>query len=609
MPSAMRHAALVLPPAFVESDLSVDKELLQRWPLNNTPCGAYFLPYIYTWPSFCRGYMSSKAIWSCHGNKVYIVLSFLATILLGFISVPLLHASPMLSHHGLLIFIFLLFTQPHPCSGTPSATAHRPTSYPRRQASFDSPREVPLPSSNMPSTSTLTTPSAAASHARKPESSTRMHDFTGDYFSSAPYSRRSSLSTRSSLSPPLPPTSTPGSSPLYHKSGSYKSTRFMDGDDGSSSSSVNGSGSDWTHQTSPSPPPDERCSSSPEAQELAGLMADQPDSAFYSDLASAQHSEPTTSTLGRSMTTSLSPQLRTSMTNHSTLGVRSSPNPTSVVPLLPRPHSLPNVPSNPYASNSHIMNNPTTPIAQDIISTGANATSNSGWPDRGSSSSLPLPKHIPFHVLPRVGYPSPHTTLELAVTYDPSAGAAHAERVRSTHEKEVGKRTKTKYSSQSVWGTHTGEANTSRQAGEGSASPPRAPARSSVPASASIAPTLGSHTSNYHSHNHSQVQPQNDSADVPVLYPAPEPPVILSPTATPGPFLSHAPPPPDCWIEVETMRTEYKLTVRLPGFARDGITLASKRRRVLHVVADSWENGGGEYLRTVSGVATQVPLT
>jgi len=499
---------------------------------------------------------------------------------------------------------FHFTSRPHLCSGTPSATALRSPPYPRRQASFDSPREVPLPTSNMSSTSTLTTPSATSSHARKQESLMRMQDFTGDYFSSDSYPRRTSLSTRSSLSPPLLSASASGSSPHHHKnSGSYKSGRSGSTDgDGSSSSSIIGSGSDWTHQTSPSPPPDERCSSSPEDKELAGLMAGQPNSAHSSDLASAQ---PAISTLGRSMTTSLSPpsQLRTSMTNHSTLGLRSSPNSTPLFPL-PRPLSLPHVPSSPYASNSHIMNSAMTPGAQDIISSDADPTTHSGWPDRGSSASLPLPKHIPFHVLPRADHPSPHTTSDEAQlgVYDPYAGAAHAERVRSTHEKEVGMRMQR--SSQSLWGTESrraGEATTSRQAGEGSPSPPREPARLS---NTSTAPTLGSHALNYYSRNHSQSQLQNDSADLPVLYPAPEPPVILSPTATPGPFLSHAPPPPDCWIEVETMRTEYKLTVRLPGFARDGIMLSTKRRRVLHVVADSWENGGGEYL-TFSGAALE----
>ncbi|TRM70286.1 hypothetical protein BD626DRAFT_393041 [Schizophyllum amplum] len=66
------------------------------------------------------------------------------------------------------------------------------------------------------------------------------------------------------------------------------------------------------------------------------------------------------------------------------------------------------------------------------------------------------------------------------------------------------------------------------------------------------------------------------------------------------PFLSHAPPPADSWIQVETIPTEYRLHIRLPGFQRDGITLATKKRRILHVVADSWENGGGHFERRIS---------
>ena len=90
-------------------------------------------------------------------------------------------------------------------------------------------------------------------------------------------------------------------------------------------------------------------------------------------------------------------------------------------------------------------------------------------------------------------------------------------------------------------------------------------------------------------------------------YPAPDPPVILPAEnstimsqssyrsqAPYFPFLSHAPSPENSWIEVETLQHEYKLHVRLPGFAQDGITLATKRRRILHVVADKWENGGGK---------------
>ncbi|KAJ6489492.1 hypothetical protein C8R47DRAFT_470555, partial [Mycena vitilis] len=66
------------------------------------------------------------------------------------------------------------------------------------------------------------------------------------------------------------------------------------------------------------------------------------------------------------------------------------------------------------------------------------------------------------------------------------------------------------------------------------------------------------------------------------------------------PFLSHAPPPVDSWIEVETTQGEYRLIVRLPGFKRDGITLATKKRRILHVVADSWDAGGGHFERRIS---------
>ncbi|KAJ3759076.1 hypothetical protein EV360DRAFT_42612 [Lentinula raphanica] len=55
-----------------------------------------------------------------------------------------------------------------------------------------------------------------------------------------------------------------------------------------------------------------------------------------------------------------------------------------------------------------------------------------------------------------------------------------------------------------------------------------------------------------------------------------------------APFLSHMPPPADSWIQVETKPSEYRLNIRLPGFKRDGITLSTKRRRILHIVADSW---------------------
>jgi len=93
--------------------------------------------------------------------------------------------------------------------------------------------------------------------------------------------------------------------------------------------------------------------------------------------------------------------------------------------------------------------------------------------------------------------------------------------------------------------------------------------------------------------------------------PPPAPPTILDPPparsnstrssrAPHEPFLSDAPAPPDSWIAVETTQVEYRLVARLPGFRRDAITLAARRRRVLHVVADSWEPGGGHFERRIS---------
>ncbi|KAH9948964.1 hypothetical protein B0H21DRAFT_689117 [Amylocystis lapponica] len=93
--------------------------------------------------------------------------------------------------------------------------------------------------------------------------------------------------------------------------------------------------------------------------------------------------------------------------------------------------------------------------------------------------------------------------------------------------------------------------------------------------------------------------------------PPPAPPVVLTPpppplsderimTAPHEPFLAHAPAPHDSYIAVETNPREYRLLVRLPGFRRDAITLSTRKRRILHVVADSWEPGGGHFERRIS---------
>lgn len=61
-------------------------------------------------------------------------------------------------------------------------------------------------------------------------------------------------------------------------------------------------------------------------------------------------------------------------------------------------------------------------------------------------------------------------------------------------------------------------------------------------------------------------------------------------------FLNRAPQPADSWLQIETMQMEYRLFARLPGFQREGITLATKRRRILHLVADKWDRDGGACL-------------
>ena len=51
---------------------------------------------------------------------------------------------------------------------------------------------------------------------------------------------------------------------------------------------------------------------------------------------------------------------------------------------------------------------------------------------------------------------------------------------------------------------------------------------------------------------------------------------------------------------METLSSEYNLVVRLPGFRRDAIILATCRQRILHLVADSWEFDGGHVEHRIS---------
>ncbi|PPQ98786.1 hypothetical protein CVT24_003344 [Panaeolus cyanescens] len=97
------------------------------------------------------------------------------------------------------------------------------------------------------------------------------------------------------------------------------------------------------------------------------------------------------------------------------------------------------------------------------------------------------------------------------------------------------------------------------------------------------------------------------SSSISDTYPAPEAPIILPddvddngrPSSSRA-FLAHSP-ARNSTIEVRTYQNEYQLLVGLPGFSSDSITLATKKKRVLHVVADRWDNdGGGHFERRIA---------
>ncbi|KAG6866370.1 hypothetical protein C0991_005291 [Blastosporella zonata] len=301
------------------------------------------------------------------------------------------------------------------------------------------------------------------------------------------------------------------------------------------------------------------------------------------------------------------------------------PNPDLAIPPIDNPTtttiSTPIFPfSRPYSLPSTLRNTQTLPPGTH-------------WTDRYSSASLPLPANVPFHTLPKAGQPQPVVNEDAAVQ---TAGDAHAARVRQAHRSEVGTEPPTSIypyypynhpppppapSSSSGSGSRSGSGSGGRGTPEiplpeededddlekgGSLyeyphiHPPlllRRRRSSDSPSYASSHPPRPATSPQYpppHRASYPAPDPHRTS------YPAPDPPTILAPTVSPAPFLSHLPPPPDSWIEVETSAHEYRLVVRLPGFRRDGITLATKRRRVLHVVADSWEGGGGHFERRIS---------
>ncbi|KIJ68127.1 hypothetical protein HYDPIDRAFT_107782 [Hydnomerulius pinastri MD-312] len=255
---------------------------------------------------------------------------------------------------------------------------------------------------------------------------------------------------------------------------------------------------------------------------------------------------------------------------------------SQTTPIFPfaRPYSLPDSHTKTYGSSaSH-----------------AGPSSQAGnWIDRSSTASLPLPSQTPYNLLPRMSAgpsaegpslrssglqnPPVDTSERRPLPTPPSVSAVPADippkPAMTQHSRTP---------SQSTWAS---------QAIPSSPPPPYsrflAP-EDPVPSTRALSRSTSSAST----------------------MPGPEAPVILAPpTQSDGAsddghrrapydsFLCHAP-PPDTWIAVETSQIEYSLVVRLPGFRRDGITIATRRRRILHVVADSWEPGGGHFERRVS---------
>ncbi|KDQ57400.1 hypothetical protein JAAARDRAFT_263162 [Jaapia argillacea MUCL 33604] len=214
--------------------------------------------------------------------------------------------------------------------------------------------------------------------------------------------------------------------------------------------------------------------------------------------------------------------------------------------------------------------------------------------DRSSTASLPLPCQTPYHVLPAL------------------AGTGEKEDSGKGTEREERNRGSASFSHRSASPPlfdYTGERSpspTMRRLRSPPLLPPLLSRESaSLPASTSLPPALIAYTRSLQ--NRTPEVPRTPSASG---IPQPAPPTILTPplpesrssrrSAAYEPFLSHAPPPIDSWIAVETLAREYRLLVRLPGFKRDAITLATRRRRILHVVADSWEPTGGHFERRIS---------
>lgn len=265
----------------------------------------------------------------------------------------------------------------------------------------------------------------------------------------------------------------------------------------------------------------------------------------------------------------------------------SESEPAQGYPLLNRPLSLPDSQSPSYSSFLRQPPRSTT------------------WIDRNSSASLPLPSQIPFYSLPRVQATS--RSSEGSVSTDSVPRCPSLEDSISSSSSSSSSRPSSFGRSESPVSSVAQDSckpHTPHDLEEGIAvsqsdsfqQRPCSPQPFRAPRPPSPDDAFLSHIPEFTAMRRFMT-PSQQASTLPPL----EPPMILENTqsgasAPYAPFLSHAPAPPDCRIEIETTPSAYWLNVRLPGFTREGITLATKRRRILHVVADNWENGGGKFL-------------
>lgn len=242
----------------------------------------------------------------------------------------------------------------------------------------------------------------------------------------------------------------------------------------------------------------------------------------------------------------------------------------------------------------------------------------SSWLDRFSSASLPLPSQIPYFALPKAKNEQDHL---VCPPLDESSSESSLGSTSSETASSSSMSLPPKQSSSPPPPPQAPARPTSPLPFRAPQPPPTSPrfaaptptAMRTRPLSSSSASTSSSagfpNLPGYTPASPIPSAPYSPSSLSSTFGALPEAPTILEdpPSANHDPsnrapyeaFLgggvggTNAQPPPDSWIQIESLMGEYRLYVRLPGFTREGITLATKRRRILHLVADRWDRDGG----------------